>query len=112
MTNTVKAVPNLIPPFVKGQSHKVGELRSQGRKHGLSLSPSSSISKLGPSSTIGHVSSIADMEKFYKDLSSSSNSSISDHLSKLKVLFKSSNLTQTLNSKPPRQGNFFNRTLK
>ena len=48
--------------------------------------------KAGPNSHFDRVELTDEINKFYKDLSSSSESSISDHLSKLKNLFKECNL--------------------
>lgn len=88
-----------LPPFLKGQSHALpGSRRRQSEKKARRQN----LKKLSPSPLkgAGTVSNLdnfevklmpTDMTEFYKDLSSS-DSSISDHLSKLKNLFKHSNL--------------------
>ena len=90
----------VIPPFMKGQSHAVGRRRKQGRsekkrgKRSRNLSPAEL--SIGPNSTIHGQRQQAqlpeEISKFYKDLSSSSGDSLNEHLFKLKVLFKDSQL--------------------
>lgn len=90
-----------LPPFLKGQSHAL-----PGSRHRKSEKKTrrANLKKLSPSPLkgAGTASNLdkfevklmpTDMTEFYKDLSSS-DSSISDHLCKLKNLFKHSNLGQ------------------
>ena len=85
----------VLPPFIKGQSHALPgqrkKIRSEHKKKRRDrFSPIQK--KMAPSSTIDRAELTDDMSKFYKDLSSSSDSSISDHLCKLKTLFKGTDL--------------------
>ena len=71
-------------------------MRSEKKSRRRKLLSPAKQRKASPNSVIDRSQLPTKMNEFYHELSSSDNSSISDHLSKLKCLFKGSNLQKTI----------------